>query len=278
MWALSEPRGVARCACSRGGVLKAPDSAGEAPDSERLSGARQALLAAGSDPRALRAFLDEWGGDQKLLLVLLRQAWPARVLEVFAATRPYCDDRLLAAALAGHVRTPPHAALRLLSVLAWPQLARIAGEPYLAGAVRVRAEGLLLERFDDLRLGERIALARLATRSVLRRLLRDTDARVLLPALFNPRLSEEALCSELRSSDATRLLCESVASCTRWRASYAVRVALVLQPRAPLSLALAHITSLVPADLRRVAASKGLAPLIVAGAERALAGDPDASP
>lgn len=248
------------------------------PDAARLDGARDALRAAGTDARALRAFLDVWGGDQKLLLALLRQTWPARVLEVFAATRPYCDDRAVAGALAGHVRTPPHVAVRLLPALAWPQLARIAGEPWLSGAVRVRAEGLLLERFEDLRLGERIALARLATRPVLRRLLCDTDARVLAPALFNPRLGEEALCTQLRAPEATRLLCECVAACPRWRASYAVRFALVLQPRTPLALALAQLTSLVPADLRRVATARNLAPLVVAGAERALSGDSDISP
>jgi hypothetical protein len=259
-------------------MAAAPARPGEAPDSARLNGARQALLAAGTETRALRAFLDEWGGDRTLLLTLLRQAWPARVLEVFAATPPYGDDPVLAAALAGHVRMPPHAALRLLPALSWAPLARIASEPWLAGAVRVRAEGLLLERFEDLRLGERVALARLATRTLLRRLLSDSDARVLGPALFNPRLGESALCAQLRAPEATRLLCECVAACPRWRGSYAVRFALVLQPLTPLGLALAQLTSLVPADLRRVAGARNLAPLVVAAAERALAGGPEGGP
>ena len=53
---------------------------------------------------------------------------------------------------------------------------------------------------------------------------------------------------------------------SRWSTNYAVRLALVLQPRTPLPVALLQISSLVPRDLRRVVDTAGLRPLLRAAA------------
>ena len=47
-----------------------------------------------------------------------------------------------------------------------------------------------------------------------------------------------------------------------------MRLALVLQPRTPLGVALAQITSLLDRDLERVAKAAGLRPLVQAAASR----------
>jgi hypothetical protein len=67
------------------------------------------------------------------------------------------------------------------------------------------------------------------------------------------------------------VLVEEAVSSSRWAANYAVRLALVLQPRTPLPLALQQISSLVPRDLRRVAEESGLRPLVRAAAREVLA-------
>jgi hypothetical protein len=89
---------------------------------------------------------------------------------------------------------------------------------------------------------------------------------VIEAALDNPRLREEDLVRSLRRDDVSRHLVEGAAASPRWREAYAVRLALVLQPRTPLPLALLQISSLVPGDLRRVAGEAGLRPLLRAAA------------
>lgn len=243
-----------------------------------VEAAWRAVVAAGGDVAALRTWLDEWGYDERLLLDVLQRQVPARLLEYLGVTRPWCDWPLVAGALARHPRTPPYVSLRLLPSLFWRDLAQVASGPYLPGLVRVRAEALLLERLPDLRLGDKIALARLATPGLLRALLGQSDGRILEAALLNPRLGEEALLSLLRGASAPRALIEHVGASTRWCASYAVRRELVLQPRTPLALALAQVTSLVRGDLQRVAASASLPPLVRAAAARALEGPRQAPP
>lgn len=239
---------------------------------DRLDEALAAAARAGTDAAALRAWLDEWGHDESLLVAVLQRGVGARLLELCGTTRPWCERARVAAAVALQPRTPAHVSQRLLPALFWRDLAAIAAGPYLPGVVRVRAEALLLERLPDLRRGDRIALARIGTRTLLRALLAENDALVLEAALLNPRLGEEALTAALRASGATRALIESAAASPRWRANYALRLTLVLQPRTPLALALAQLTSLVPADLRRVARQAELGALLRAAAERALLG------
>jgi hypothetical protein len=83
-------------------------------------------------------------------------------------------------------------------------------------------------------------------------------------------LREQDLVTVLRREDVPKILLEGCASSSRWKLNYATRLALVLQPRTPLAVALGQISSLVPRDLRRVADTAGLRPLVRAAASEVL--------
>lgn len=236
---------------------------------DRLDGAADALFAealgAGERRAAAREVLAR-PIEEQVLVSVLRRAVPAAFLEELAAARPWSErPRVLAAAVMSP-RAPRTLCLRLVGALSWRELADVAATMRLAAAVRARAESLLRDALGEMRLGDRITLARLATPSVLVLLLGDADPRVAEAALVNPRLREEDLVRALRRVDVSRPLVEGAAASPRWRAAYAVRLALVLQPRTPLPLALLQISSLVPGDLRRVAGEAGLRPLLRAAA------------
>jgi hypothetical protein len=91
---------------------------------------------------------------------------------------------------------------------------------------------------------------------------------VIRACLQNPRLREEDLVTAIRQDAAPRALLEGVPESWRWRDSYPVRLALVLQPRTPLGVSLGQISSLLPADLLRVADTPGLRPLVQITAQR----------
>jgi hypothetical protein len=205
------------------------------------------------------------------LIELLRRAAPIRLLELLAATPPWSERPLVLAGVALCPRAPRALVLRLLPSLYWRSLAELAATPRMEGPARVRAEALLLERLPDLRLGERITLARIATPPVLPPLLADADLKVVDACLQNRRLREEDLLVALRSDGVPRTLLEAVAASTRWGACYAVGLALVRQPRTPLALSLSRLSSLVGRDLREIAASESSRPLLALAAQRLLA-------
>jgi hypothetical protein len=232
------------------------------------------LLGAGENAARLRAALAASSLDGPAMIVLLRRAVPIRFLDIVAAAPPFSDDARVLAAVVLNPRVPRHLALRLVPSLFWHDLAAVAAGPRVAGAVRVRAEAVLKERLPELRVGEKVTLGKIATPPVLEGLLADPDAKVARACLQNARLREEDLLTALRQDGAPRALMEAASESWRWRDSYAVRLALVLQPRTPLGVALAQISSLLPTDLRRVADTAGLAPLVQITADRMAGQEP----
>jgi hypothetical protein len=224
------------------------------------------VLRAGEDAAAVKAVLAEQQPEDNVLTSVLRRALPIRFLEQLAATPPWSERPIVLARVVQNPRAPRGLSLRLLSSLYWRDLADVSTSPSVPGAVRVRAEANLRDLLPDLRLGERITLGKIATPLVLTSLLSDTDSRVLEAALLNSRLREEDLVTALRRDTASRALAEVASASPRWKERYAVRLALALQPRTPLPLALLQLSSLLKTDLIRVARTRGLAPLVQAAA------------
>jgi hypothetical protein len=237
-------------------------------EAEQLDSLFQALLRAGDDPQRLATEIEEHQPSEELLVALLRRPASPRLLRHLAETEPWRRQPRVLAAVTLNSRVERPLALRLLPALGWRDLASVAAGPWVHSALRQRAEALLVDGLRDLRLGERIALARLATPPVLSALLLDADAKVVRAALLNPRLRESALEVAIGRDLAPRALFEETVASSRWRDVYSVRLALILQPRTPLSLALAQVSALVKRDLRRVLAKDELSPLVHAVAQR----------
>jgi hypothetical protein len=230
----------------------------------------EALAAGESRPRAREVLARAL--DEQVLASALRRAVPAAFLEEVAARRPWAERPRVLARVVLSPRAPHALALRLVSGLYWRDLAEVAATARVPAAVRARAESLLRDGLGDMRLGDRVTLARLATPALLGALLADSERQVAESILLNPRLREEDLVAALRREDVRVVLIEATVSSSRWTTNYAVRLALVLQPRTPLPFALQQISSLVPRDLRRVAEEAALRPLVRAAALEVLAG------
>jgi hypothetical protein len=220
------------------------------------------ILAAGESVPRAREVLARCP-DETILAATLRRALPIAFLEAVAAVSPWSERPRLLALVVLNPKAPRPLAQRLVSSLYWRDLAEVAATPRVPASVRARAEGLL-------RLGDRVTLARLASAPLLPPLLAESEKQVVEAALVNPRLREEDLTTALRRDDARVTLVEAAAASTRWATSYAVKLAIVLQPRTPLPLVLERISSLVPRDLRRLATDASLRPLIQAAARKVI--------
>jgi hypothetical protein len=72
----------------------------------------------------------------------------------------------------------------------------------------------------------------------------------------------------VRADIPSRTLLEGIVASSRWSERYAIRLAIALQPRAPVALALGQLSALTTKDLARVADAAGLTPLVQAAAAR----------
>lgn len=166
--------------------------------------------------------------------------------------------------------TTPRLALQALPGLAWRDLADVAVSAELAPAVRQKAEALLLEGLNAMRLGDLVTLARVGPRRVGARLLLHPDSRVRSAGLHNSRLRATDLCAALESNDVPREIAAEVLLVNRWAGHYDVRKAIVHSSRTPHPVSLTLIATLNPGDLRNLAESDDVPPLVSAVARRLL--------
>lgn len=242
---------------------------GDAMRAEAVDALHGELVQAGENVPRLKELL-EGPIEEQVLMAVLRRAVPARFLELLATREPWSDRPRILARVVLNPRAPRSLSLRLLAQLSWRELADVAAAAWVPAGVRLRAESLLKDVVGDLRLGDRITLGRMATSAVIPLLLVDQDTRVVEAALQNRRLREEDMVRVVARDDVPKPLLEALASAPRWSGNYAARLALVLQPRTPLPVAMLQISSLVPRDLRRVADTEGLRPLVRAAARAVL--------
>lgn len=123
-------------------------------------------------------------------------------------------------------------------------------------------------RLRETPLGVRKALARKLDFTLIKQIARDQDPRVIRILLDNPRLTESDVVRIGATRPTSPRVLEAIARHPRWNKRYSVKKTIVLNPYAPLSLALRFLTYLTVVDLGHVTRAVELQPLLVEEAER----------
>jgi hypothetical protein len=185
-----------------------------------------------------QATADELSEDQALAL-LKRSDLTAEAIALLGRNPNAIKSRKVAFALAIHHRTPRHIAIPTLRRLFIFDLMQVALTPAVAGDIKRAAEDQILHRLESLTVGERISLARRASRRVAAALLLDADIRVISTALANSHLVEAAVVTALMKNDALQTLFQQVSEHSRWSQRREVQIALLRSGKTPLESAIA---------------------------------------
>lgn len=212
--------------------------------------------------------------EENLLTLLRRKDLPRELLEAIAKNEELVRSQRVKAALVQNPHTPRLVALRLLKFLYVFDLVTVSLEPAVPAEIKRLAEEQILNRLEQLPLGQQVSLARRASARVAARLLLGGHQAVLPAALENPHMTEAALIGVLRRDDLPVVVVEHIARHLKWSRRYDIRLQLVRHPRTPLALALGFLPDLRSADLRVIATDKRMTPVmreyVKAEAERRL--------
>ena len=212
------------------------------------------------------AFLDA----QDALLLLRSRSLSLGLIRRIAATPEWIRNDRVRAALVLHPRTPRPVAMALLPQLRWRDLLKVTETPGCAAPLVLGAERLLAQRLPDLALGERIALARAASATLVQALRREVSPLVVKALLENPRFRPEdavAIAERAESAPETlRILAES----HRFRDRADLRQAVAAHPATPPQAALRIVAAMDRAQIGRLLESGGTPPLLRLAAERRL--------
>jgi hypothetical protein len=176
------------------------------------------------------------------------------VIELLAAENRLLSFYQVRRELARSPRSPEALALRLVPGLYWRDLADLGLDMRLHPRLRRAADLALAARLPELAVGEKVAIARRASASLLAQLRHDPSPRVIAALLDNPRLTEGVLAPLVASDRAAPAVLQLIATDRRWGARYDLRLALARNPRTPAAAVLPILATLRKADLAGIAA------------------------
>jgi len=216
-----------------------------------------ALLLHDSSLEVLEALLQNpFLNEDHLLTLLHRKNLPREFLELVAQNEELMRSERAKAAVVGHPKTPRLVSLRLLKWLYLFDLVRISLEPAVPAEIKRLAEEQIINRLEQLALGQQISLARRSSAHVAAALLEWGNEPVIPAALENLHLTEAALIQVLRRDDIPVAVVEAIARHPKWSLQYDVRLQLVRHPLTPLAIALGFLPNLKSSDLLLIASDK----------------------
>jgi hypothetical protein len=190
--------------------------------------------------------------DLEVLQVLRSPFCTPQIAEQIAEHPRLLDAHAVRELLAGFPGFTFSRALDLLGTLPWTSLLSLSQAPRTPPVVRRQAERKLLGQLASMALGEKIALARRAHRTIFQVLMADGNGQVLSALLDNPRLVENDVLVMLNTAEPPPEFFGQLAGHRKWGPYIRVRRALVECPLTPLPVALSVLVQLSVVELRRV--------------------------
>jgi hypothetical protein len=191
-------------------------------------------------------------GPAHLLAALANPAITSGMIQRISANRSWIKPYEVKAATVLHPKTPRAVAMNLVSFLWWRDLVRVSERSILAPPLRRAAERILTVRLQEMAVGEKVTLARIASRGVINALRSEGNALVIRALLQNPRLLEEDALGIAVAGRTPGQVLRALAEDGRWSTRPAVRKAIARHPEAPASVALHLMRSLSDRDLREI--------------------------
>jgi len=202
----------------------------------------------------LRALLDNPAFDEILLsLLLARKDLPAEIPDEIGTRKSLLKSYRVKKALLFHPRTSRLVGLRLLKDLYLMDLVQFALSPAVSAELKRYAEEQLVARLPQLPLGQKITLARRGPGRAAGALIGEGHAQVLPAALDNPFLTEAQVLKSLARDKIPTATVQAIANHRKWSECYNVRLAIVRNSSAPLSIVLGFLPHLAVSDLRELA-------------------------
>jgi hypothetical protein len=187
--------------------------------------------------------------EAHILKLLSRRDLPEQYLGQIARSK-WAGGLRIQFGLVNHPNTPPGDALNLVKFLFWRDLNQVSQNFLLSSQVRHMAQSILFQRLPAMAVGEKMSLARLCAGQVLKSLRAEKDPMVVQALLENARLVEDDVLYLVSQQRTPAPILETVARDPKWSTRREVRVALLRNPKTPLSAAISFISTLTSVETK----------------------------
>lgn len=196
--------------------------------------------------------------DEQHLQVMLKRRGLGEIPTVIYNNKRLIESHSVKMALVRNPETPSNIVLALIPLLHLFELVKICQVPGVGADVNLAVERNIIMRIPTQPLGNKLTLARRGTAGVAESLLRDGISNVVEACLDNPHLKEGSLYQFLNSAKATAENLGLVARSSRWNGRPNIRLAILKNPRTPLTCFTTLLYGLPASALRDLLASPRL--------------------
>jgi len=127
----------------------------------------------------------------------------------------------------------------------------------------------LFQKIQTMSVSEKLDLARKAPKEARSILMRDSNKLVQMAVVNSPKITESEILAIASNRQVDDDVLKEIGMNKEWLRNYQIRLALVNNPKTPLSIAMAQVSYLNVRDLTLLSKSKGVPrPLVTAAQER----------
>lgn len=135
---------------------------------------------------------------------------------------------------------------------------------------RQEQEETLFQKVQKMSTAEKVRFASRSDKEARNLLIRDGERLVQMAVVNNPRITDSEITSIANSRNVHEEVLRKIGTSREWIKLYPVRVALVQNPKTPITIALKLMQTLMLKDLRTIAKSKNVPNAIAHAALRSL--------
>ncbi|MGD0210041.1 MAG: hypothetical protein ABSC14_03565 [Desulfomonilia bacterium] len=127
----------------------------------------------------------------------------------------------------------------------------------------------LFQKIQTMTVSEKLDLARKASKEARSILIRDSNKLIQLAVVNSPKITESEIIGIASNRQVNEDVLKEIAMNKEWLRNYQVRLALVNNPKTPLTIAMAQVSYLNQRDIGLLAKSKGVPrPIVIAAQGR----------
>ncbi|MBW1981651.1 MAG: hypothetical protein JRJ12_10555 [Deltaproteobacteria bacterium] len=223
--------------------------------------------------------------EMEILSIASNPAATAAVLTTISENQQWMKNYQVRVALVRNPRTPVSIAQRVVGTLHTVDLKRVVASGGLDSSIiesarqhlsnletqqEAKTGKTVFQKIKEMSVPERLNLAMSGDKEARSLLIKDSDKKVQEAVLENPRITETEIVTIANTRTASEEVLRKICTNRQWMKNYRVRLGLVNNPKTPLPIAVRLLSTLMVADLKRLAKSKGIPNVLAQSAHRIL--------
>lgn len=208
--------------------------------------------------------------EDHIVILLKNQSLTPSLIERIGKEQRWIKFYKIKLGIVNHLHTPKHLSLHLIRLLFWKDLMKVADNYKLAPPLRRLAEECVRINIEDISEGEKIALARIANRTLIKSLRENKNPKVIEALLKNWRITEEDIFTIARNEKTIPDTLSVISRNESWGNRFQIKMAIIKNAKAPIHYSLKSLQGLLKKDLKKIKEDSNIRKIIRIRAEREL--------